>query len=56
MKLVSFVSFKGGAGKTTALMAVASALAERGQLSRSSKRTRTSPLRDWQEDASEIGT
>ena len=55
MKLVSFVSFKGGAGKTTALMAVASALAERGQRFAILEADENYPLRDWQDDATDIG-
>ena len=31
MKMITFASFKGGAGKTTAVMAVTSALADMGK-------------------------
>ncbi|MBD8893571.1 AAA family ATPase [Labrenzia suaedae] len=45
MKIVTFMSFKGGAGKTTALMAIASCLIQRGKKLPSSKPTSTGRFR-----------
>lgn len=56
MKLVSFVSFKGGAGKTTALMAVCSSLAERGYRIGLFEADENAPLSGWRENALEAGT
>jgi cellulose biosynthesis protein BcsQ len=56
MRLVSFVSFKGGSGKTTALMAIASALVQSGQKIALLEADENRPLAGWRERAKEIGT
>ena len=56
MKMISFVSFKGGAGKSTALMAVASALVSQGKRIALFEADENRPLRRWKENAKEIGT
>jgi cellulose biosynthesis protein BcsQ len=56
MRLVSFVSFKGGSGKTTALMAIASALVEDGHRIALLEADENRPLAGWRERALEIGT
>lgn len=56
MKLISFVSFKGGSGKTTALMAIASALVESGHRIALLEADENRPLAGWRERAVEIGT
>lgn len=56
MHLVSFVSFKGGAGKTTALMAITSALVEMGRKVLLLEADENKPLQLWKEAAEERGT
>ena len=56
MKLISFVSFKGGAGKTTALMAIASLLLARGHRIALFEADENAPLARWKENAEAIGT
>lgn len=56
MRLVSFVSFKGGSGKTTALMAIGSALVEKGHKVALLEADENRPLAGWRERAIEIGT
>lgn len=56
MKFVTFASFKGGAGKTTALMACASALLTRGKKVALFEADNNDPLRTWRDNAREIGT
>lgn len=47
MRLISFVSWKGGAGKTTALMAISSALLEMGYRVRLIESDINEPLIEW---------
>ena len=56
MQMISFVSFKGGAGKTTALMAIASALVERGRKVLLLEADENEPLALWQRAGEEMGT
>lgn len=56
MKLISFVSFKGGAGKTTALMAIASVLVARGHRITLLEADENAPLSRWRQNAELIGT
>lgn len=56
MKLISFVSFKGGAGKTTALMAIASMLLAKGHRVALFEADENAPLARWKENAEAIGT
>ena len=51
MKLITFASFKGGAGKTTATMAVCSSLIARGKKVALIDADENTPLLDWQEEA-----
>jgi len=51
MRLIPFVSFKGGAGKTTTLMAVASCLVARGERTALLEADENAPLARWQENA-----
>lgn len=51
MKLIPFVSFKGGAGKTTALMAVASCLVARGERVALFEADENAPLARWRQNA-----
>lgn len=51
MKLVSYCSFKGGAGKTTALMAMASCLIEGGASVALFEADENRPLTRWEENA-----
>lgn len=51
MKLVSFCSFKGGAGKTTALMAVCSSLVAQGHKIALFEADDNSPLTKWRDNA-----
>lgn len=55
MKLISFASFKGGAGKTTALMAVCSSYTSRGLRVALLEADPNAPLRTWRNDARQIG-
>lgn len=56
MKLIAFASFKGGAGKTTALMAVASSLIHRGHKVALFEADENQPLDQWRQNAETIGT
>ena len=56
MKLITFSSFKGGAGKTTAVMAVSSALVEMGKRIALIDTDENLPLTDWREAAIKEGT
>lgn len=56
MNLVSFISFKGGAGKTTALMAIASTLVEMGHKVLILEADENKPLQLWRDAAQERGT
>ena len=47
MKLIAFTSFKGGSGKSTTLMAVASILAERGMKVACFEADDNEPLATW---------
>ncbi|WP_029063652.1 AAA family ATPase [Labrenzia sp. DG1229] len=47
MKIISFVSFKGGAGKTTALMAVTSCLIEQGYKVALFEADNNKPISEW---------
>ncbi|SHN16670.1 Cellulose biosynthesis protein BcsQ [Roseibium suaedae] len=51
VKIISFVSFKGGAGKTTALMAVTSCLIERGKKVALFEADNNKPISEWRENA-----
>lgn len=54
MKLITFSSFKGGAGKTTATMAVCSTLIARGKKVALIDADENTPLLDWQEVALQL--
>ncbi len=56
MKQITFASFKGGAGKTTAAMAVASTLIADGNRVVLIDADENSPLLDWREAAQSAGT
>lgn len=56
MKVISFVSFKGGAGKTTALMAIASVLAQQGDRLGLFEADENKPLERWRTNARAVGT
>ncbi len=56
MKMISFVSFKGGAGKSTALMAVASALVADGHRIALLEADENRPLEGWRRNALKLGT
>lgn len=56
MKLVAFTSFKGGSGKSTTLMAVASILAEKGVKIACFEADDNEPLSAWQEYGRQINT
>lgn len=56
MKLISFASFKGGAGKTTSLMAVTSGLVRRGKKVVLFEADNNNPLKVWRANAQRIGT
>ncbi|MCK7615930.1 AAA family ATPase [Roseibium sediminicola] len=51
VKIISFVSFKGGAGKTTALMAVTTCLIERGKKVALFEADNNKPISEWRENA-----
>ena len=55
MKLITCCSFKGGAGKTTALMAVCSSLASRGKRVALFEADDNRPLTRWLENSTPIG-
>lgn len=56
MKQITFASFKGGAGKTTATMAVASSLIASGKRIALIDADENCPLLDWREVAQSAGT
>lgn len=56
MKLITCCSFKGGAGKTTALMALCSAFAAQGKTVALFEADDNRPLTTWMENAVESGT
>ncbi len=56
MKLITFSSFKGGAGKTTALMGLCSALIEQGRRIALFEADENRPLSRWHENAINRGT
>lgn len=56
MKLITFTSFKGGAGKTTSLMTIASALLERGLKVACFEADDNQPLAAWKGFGEEAGT
>lgn len=51
MKIVTFMSFKGGAGKTTALMAIASCLIHRGKKIAIFEADINRPISQWRKNA-----
>lgn len=56
MKQIAFASFKGGAGKTTAVMAVTSALAAMGKRVALIDADENIPLIEWRDNALKAGT
>lgn len=56
MKQITFASFKGGAGKTTATMAVTSALVEMGKSVALIDADENVPLLEWRDSAAKAGT
>ena len=56
MKIISFINFKGGAGKTTALSVVASALLARGRTVALFESDENAPLGTWRNHARRSGT
>jgi cellulose biosynthesis protein BcsQ len=56
MKLITFCSFKGGAGKTTALMGLCSALAAEGKTIALFEADENRPLTRWHENATRRDT
>ena len=56
MKLITFASFKGGAGKTTAVMAVTSALSQKGKQVALIDADENMPLVEWRDTALKAGT
>lgn len=56
MKVVTFASFKGGAGKTTALMAACSSLVRRGFRVALFEADPNAPLTRWRADGRDYGT
>lgn len=56
MKQITFASFKGGAGKTTAAMAVTSALVERGKQVALIDADENVPLLEWRDNALKADT
>lgn len=56
MKLITFSSFKGGAGKTTAVMALTSALSQLGKRVALIDTDENMPLLDWRDNAIKNGT
>lgn len=56
MKQITFASFKGGAGKTTAVMAVTSALADMGKRVALIDADENQPLTDWRDAAMKADT
>ena len=56
MKLVTFAGWKGGTGKTTALMAATSALIKQGRRVTLFEADENRPIARWQENAKQTGT
>jgi cellulose biosynthesis protein BcsQ len=56
MRQITFASFKGGAGKTTAAMAVTSALSQKGKKVALIDTDENMPLNEWREHARKAGT
>ena len=56
VKIISFINFKGGAGKTTALSVVASALLARGRRVALFESDENAPLGSWRANARRAGT
>lgn len=56
MKQITFASFKGGAGKTTAVMAVTSALSHQGKRIALIDTDENMPLIEWRDNALKAGT
>lgn len=56
MKQITFASFKGGAGKTTAAMAVTSALSQKGKRVALIDTDENMPINEWREHAIKAGT
>lgn len=56
MKLITFCSFKGGAGKTTALMGLCSSMAAEGKRIALFEADENRPLTRWKENATRRGT
>lgn len=56
MQTISFTAFKGGSGKTTALMAVASSLVERGMRVALMEADDNEPLKVWRQYALDLET
>lgn len=56
MKLITFASFKGGVGKTTGLMAVASMLASRGKKIAIMDADPNAPIASWEKSGKAKGT
>lgn len=56
MKLITFASLKGGAGKTTALMAVCSSLAAQGRKVALLEADPNTPLENWRDEARDFQT
>lgn len=56
MKQITFASFKGGAGKTTAVMAICSTLVANGKRVALIDADENAPLSDWRDAASAAGT
>jgi len=56
MKQITFASFKGGAGKTTAVMAVTSALSQKGKRIALIDTDENMPLLEWRDNALKAGT
>lgn len=56
MKQITFATFKGGAGKTTAVMAVTSALSHEGRKVALIDTDENMPLTEWRDNALKAGT
>ncbi len=56
MKLITFTSFKGGAGKSTALMATTGSFTDEGKRVALFEADRNQPLAKWRTKAKELGT
>lgn len=56
MQLIAFASFKGGAGKTTALMAAASSFVHHGKRVALFEADENQPLDQWRQNAEKVGT